>query len=69
MMERASILVGKCYRNSSGVTYEVTSYDGLQVHFVVRAGADGPSPAGRRGAEPWEVFLHEVQGEVPCPQT
>jgi len=67
MMERASILVGKCYRDDQGVVYEVTSYDGENVQFVAHARSDAAATIGQKGAEPWQIFLHKLQGEVACP--
>jgi hypothetical protein len=66
MMERASILPGKCYLDSRGVVYEVTSCDGQNVQFLVRA--EPGAASGRHGSEPWETFLQKLQGEVLCPE-
>jgi len=69
MMERASILAGKCYRDSGGVVYEVTSYDARNVQFLVRAGAAPVGTPAHPASEPWETFLQKLQGEVTCPQS
>lgn len=66
-MERASILVGKCYRDDRDAVYEVTSYDGKNVRFVVRARSDEGATIGQERAEPWSIFLQRLQGEVACP--
>jgi hypothetical protein len=34
-MERASILVGKCYRDTFGAVYRVEGYDGNEVRYAV----------------------------------
>lgn len=68
MMEKASILAGKCYRDGDGVVYEVVSYDGDRVRFVAHPGAGSPSPGRQQGSEPWRSFLQKLQGEVPCAQ-
>ncbi len=67
MMEQASILAGKCYRDSRGVVYEVKSYDGQSVQFTAHSSIDRAAGSKREGAEPWHRFLQDLQGEVPCP--
>lgn len=67
MMEQASILAGKCYRDRRGVVYEVRGYDGQSVQFVAYSSIDRATANKREGAEPWHRFLQDLQGEVPCP--
>ncbi|MCW5737947.1 MAG: hypothetical protein KIS73_27750 [Enhydrobacter sp.] len=67
MMEKASIMVGKCYRDDDGVVYRVTSHDPRTVQFVAHGRLDAGAASGQQGTEPWETFLEKVQGEVACP--
>ncbi|WP_428659394.1 hypothetical protein [Reyranella sp.] len=69
MMERASILAGKCYRDSRGTVYEVTAYDGENVHFVAHGSIDRSPASKSEGAEPWHRFLEDLQQEVQCPRS
>ena len=68
-MERASILVGKCYQDAFGATYRVVSYDGNEVRYVLYHSTNQRSQVEREHAETWAAFLDDLQGEVECPQS
>ena len=66
-MDRASILVGKCYRDAFGAIYRVEGYDGNEVRYVVYHRNSRRLLSERQHAEPWVHFLADLQGEVQCP--
>jgi hypothetical protein len=61
-MERASILVEKCYQDTFGAIYRV-------VRYVLYHPTDQRSQVEREHAETWATFLDDLQGEVECPQS
>ena len=67
MMERMSILVGKCYRDAFGATYRVQGYDGNEVRYVVYDRDNRGLLTERQHVEPWANFLADLQSEVECP--
>ena len=50
MMERHSILPGKCYRDSFGVTYKVVSFDGNEVQCILYDRTERGGAHGKLGA-------------------
>jgi hypothetical protein len=68
-MERASILVGKCYQDTFGAIYRVVRYNGNEVRYVLYHPTDQRSQVEREHAETWATFLDDLQGEVECPQS
>ena len=67
-MQRASILVGKCYRDSFGAIYRVEAYDGNEVRYAVYDLTNRGRLAERQHSEAWADFLADLQSEVECPQ-
>ena len=66
-MERASILVGKCYQDLSGGICRVVSYDGNEVRYVLYCSSDECGQVEREHGKSWTAFLDLLQGEVKCP--
>ena len=67
MMERHSILAGKCYRDSFGAIYRVVGFDGSQVQCILYDRGERGVLVEREHSEPWASFLEDLQGEVACP--
>ena len=67
-MQRASILVGKCYRDTFGAIYRVVGYDGNEVRCVLYHRTDQGRLVEREHSETWANFLEDLLGEVACPQ-
>jgi hypothetical protein len=66
-MKAYSILVGKCYRTSSGEVREASSNVDEEITYTAYENGGGQSKApGQR--VPLERFAREVEGEVSCPQ-
>jgi hypothetical protein len=63
MMERHSILAGKCYRDSFGAIYRVVGFDGNGVLDRNDRGL----LVERQHFEAWSSFLEDLEGEVQCP--
>ena len=68
MIERHSILAGKCYRDSFGAIYRVVGFDGNGVRCILYHRNDRGMLVEREHAESWAIFLEDLQGEVECPQ-
>lgn len=68
MMERHSILPGKCYRDSFGVIYRVVSFDGNEVQCILHHRNDRGVLVEHAHSEPWASFLEDLQNEVECPR-
>ena len=67
-MERASILVGKCYRDTFGAVYRVEGYDGNEVRYAVYDFTYRGKLTERQHSEAWANFLAGLEGEVECPR-
>ena len=67
-MKAYSILVGKCYRTSSGEVREASSNVDEEITYTAYENGGGQSKVpGQR--VPLERFAREVEGEVSCPQS
>src|ERR1044072_7899568 len=67
MMQRHSIIAGKCYRDRLGAIYRVVGFDGNGVLCVLYHRTDHGGFAEREHSERWPDFLEDLQGEVECP--
>jgi hypothetical protein len=67
MMERHSILAGKCYRDSFVAIYRVVGFDGNQVQCILYDRGERGALVEREHSESWISFLEDLQGEVECP--
>lgn len=67
MMERHSIMAGKCYRDSFGAVYKVVGFDGIRVQCMLYHRTEQGGVFEREHTERWETFLEDLQGEVVCP--
>jgi hypothetical protein len=66
-MQRASILVGKCYQDTFGAIYRIEGYDGNEVRYVVYHVNDRGMLVERQNSETWSNFLEDLLREVDCP--
>jgi hypothetical protein len=67
MMQRRSILAGKCYRDRLGAIYRVVGFDGNGVQCVLYHPTDQGGFVEREHSQSWPDFLEDLQGEVKCP--
>jgi hypothetical protein len=67
MMQRHSILAGKCYRDRLGAIYRVVGFDGNGVQCVLYHRTDQGGFVEREHSQSWPDFLEDLQGEVECP--
>ena len=67
MMQRHSILAGKCYRDRLGAIYRVVGFDGKGVQCVLYHRTDQGGFVEREHSQSWPDFLEDLQGEVECP--
>jgi hypothetical protein len=67
MMQRHSILAGRCYRDSFGAIYRVVGFDGNVVQCILFHRNDRGVLVEREHSESWSNFLEDLQGEVQCP--
>jgi hypothetical protein len=67
MMERHSILAGKCYRDSFGAIYRVVGFEGNGVQCILFDRNDKGMLIERQHSEAWSSFLEDLEGEVQCP--
>ena len=67
-MERPSILVGKCYRDTFGAVYRVDGYDSKEVRYAVYDFTSRGRLTERHNSDTWADFLADLQSEVECPQ-
>jgi len=67
-MERPSILVGKCYRDTFGAIYRVDGYDSKEVRYAVFDFTSRGRLTERHNSDTWADFLADLQSEVECPQ-
>jgi hypothetical protein len=65
-MQRHSILVGKCYRDSFGAIYRIVGFDGNIVQCVLYHRTDR-GLVEREHSDSWADFLDGLQSEVECP--
>ena len=67
MMQRHSILAGKCYRDTLGAIYRVVGFDGNGVQCVLYHLTDQGALVEREHSESWADLLDDLRGEVECP--
>jgi hypothetical protein len=67
-MGRASIRLGKCYRDTFGAVYKVEGYDGNEVRYAVYGLTHRGKLTERQHSESWANFLADLESEVECPQ-
>jgi hypothetical protein len=67
MMQRHSILAGKCYRDRLGAIYRVVGFDGNGVQCILYHRRDQSGFDEREHSQSWPDFLEDLQGEVECP--
>jgi hypothetical protein len=67
-MDRASIRLGKCYRDTFGAVYKVEGYDGNDVRYAVFGLTHRGKIAARQHSESWAKFLADLESEIDCPQ-
>jgi hypothetical protein len=67
MMQRHSILAGKCYRDTLGAVYRVVGFDGNGVQCVLYHPTGQGAFAEREHSQSWADFLEDLQAEVECP--
>jgi hypothetical protein len=67
-MKRASILVGKCYRDTFGAIYRIEGYDKNEVRYVVYDRTSRGMLTERQHLEAWADFLADLESQVECPQ-
>jgi len=67
MMQRHSILAGKCYRDRLGAIYRVVGFDGNGVQCILYHRRDQGGFDEREHSQSWSDFLEDLQGEVKCP--
>jgi hypothetical protein len=67
MMQRHSILAGRCYRDRRGAIYRVVGFDGNGVQCVLYHRTDRGGFVEREHSQSWPDFLEDLQGEVECP--
>ncbi len=68
-MDRTSIHLGRCYRDTFGAVYRVEGYDGNEVRYAVYNLAH-PSKLTERQlhSQSWADFLADLESEIECPQ-
>lgn len=67
-MRTYSILVGKCYRTTSGEVREVCGYLDGEVTYTTHP-TDESSNGRFTIRLSWEHFAREAESEAPCPKT
>ena len=67
MMQRYSILAGKCYRDRLGAIYRVVGFAGNGVQCVLYHHTDHSGLVEREHFQSWPDFLEDLQEEVECP--
>jgi hypothetical protein len=60
MMQRHSILAGKCYRDTFGAIYRVVGFDGNGVQCVLYHRTARGALVEREHAETWANFLEDL---------
>jgi hypothetical protein len=70
MMQRHSILAGKCYRDRLGAIYRVVGFDGNGVQCILYHRRDQGGFDEREHSQSWSDFLEDLQGRsnVPLPE-
>jgi hypothetical protein len=67
IMQRHSILAGKCYLDRLGAIYRVAGFDGNGLQCVLYHRRDQGGFDEREHSQSWSGFLEDLQGEVECP--
>ena len=56
-MDRTSIQLGRCYRDTFGAVYRVEGYDGNEVRYAVYDLAHPSKLTERQHSQSWPIFL------------
>jgi hypothetical protein len=67
-MDRASIRLGKCYRDTFGAVYKVEGYDGNEVRYAVYDLTQRGQLTEWQHSQSWADFLADLESEIECPQ-
>jgi hypothetical protein len=67
-MDRTSIQLGRCYRDTFGAVYRVEGYDGNEVRYAVYDLAQPSKLTERQHSQSWADFLADLESEIECPQ-
>jgi hypothetical protein len=67
-MDRTSIQLGRCYRDTFGAVYRVEGYDGNEVRYAVCDLAHPSKLTERQQSQSWADFLADLESEIECPQ-
>ena len=67
-MDRTSVQLGRCYRDTFGAVYRVEGYDGNEVRYAVYDLAHPSKLTERQHSQSWADFLADLESEIECPQ-
>jgi hypothetical protein len=67
-MDRTSIQLGRCYRDTFGAVYRVVGYNGNEVRYAVYDLAHPSKLTERQHSQSWADFLADLESEIECPQ-